>query len=374
MKFNDLKSRYLENSRAYLYVERNKKYTPILFFSFGFVWDWITLERVDKLSDIIILTAYIALLSLCLFLANVGENLRFGKTLIKKYNSYFPFAIQFFLGGLASAYVIYFSRSVSLSKTLSFFVILVLLFIANELFKKRISNIYFQFGFYAFVSFTFFAYMIPVLTAVMNTLMFIVSGILSFLFTYFIIYLIYKINSTLNKTVSKIKLLAVVISVYSFITIFYFFKLIPPLPLALDKSLVADFIEKTSDIYEITYEKEHWYVFWREHKREINIAGKDKIFVFTSIFAPTDLDKKVYHVWHKFNPKTDEYDVTDRIGFEITGGRNDGYRGYSLKQNISEGEWKVDVVTEEELIIGVVKFMLYKDENESTTVLETIQL
>lgn len=44
------------------------------------------------------------------------------------------------------------------------------------------------------------------------------------------------------------------------------------------------------------------------------------------------------------------------LGFDITGGRDAGYRGYTFKNNAKPGLWKVEVITEEELIIGVVDF------------------
>ena len=43
--------------------------------------------------------------------------------------------------------------------------------------------------------------------------------------------------------------------------------------------------------------------------------------------------------------------------YEITGGRDDGYRGFTYKANIIEGQWRVDVITEEEsLLLGVIEF------------------
>lgn len=339
-------------------MTKNQKYTPLLFFAGGFLWDWLTLGRVDRLYDMALLSTYFFFLSCCMYFYNsIGHSIWQHKFL-KKYQEYLPLAIQFFLGGLTSAYVIYFSRSVSLSKTASFFIILILLFFANEIFKKRISNLYLQFGIYSFVSYTFFAYMIPVLITEMNSLIFTISGILSLLITSGLIYLIYKTNTKIEFEVSKIKLLILVFLVYVFITVFYFFNLIPPVPLALNKSIVAYNITKENNSYNITYDEENQFIFWREHKKKVSIKNTDKIYVFTSIFAPTDLNKKVYHLWKKYNSVKQEWEVTDKIGFNIIGGRNNGFRGYTYKQNVVEGEWKVEVLTEENLIIGIVDFEL----------------
>ncbi len=358
MKFDLLKIKELKNHKAYLFLTKNQKYAPLLFFAGGFLWDWLTLGRVDRLYDMILLSAYFCLLSFCIYFYNSTGHSIWQHKFLKTYQEYLPLAIQFFLGGLTSAYVIYFSRSVSLSKTASFFVILILLFFANEIFKKRISNIYLQFGIYSFVSYTFFAYMIPVLITKMNPIIFSASGIFSFLVTSGLIYFIYKTNTTIKHEVSKIQLFRLVCLVYAFITIFYFFKLIPPVPLALNKSIVAYNITKENNTYNITYEAENRFIFWREHTKQIGIKNADKIYVFTSVFAPTDLNKKVYHQWNRYNPDKQEWEVTDKIRFTIVGGRNTGFRGYTYKQNIAEGQWKVEVLTEEGLIIGIVDFEL----------------
>jgi len=80
--------------------------------------------------------------------------------------------------------------------------------------------------------------------------------------------------------------------------------------------------------------------------------------VFTSVFAPTDLNKSIFHRWKWFNPNTEKWEVTDDLGFEVAGGRDGGFRGYTYKANLKEGLWKVDVITEEELVLGIVDFVI----------------
>ena len=259
-----------KDSKISHFLKRNKKYGPVLFFMGGFLWDSLTLGRIDRVYDITLLSSYMILLTTCLYLFNrIGEE-KWKDSFFRKHEVYFPFAIQFFLGGLSSAFVIYFSRSVSLSKTVAFFVILVFLLFANEVFKKRVSNRYLQFGAYSFVSFTFFAFIIPVLLKEMNTWIFTLSGIISLSITLSLIFYIYKASSLIKAETSKKKLLLVVFSVYGVISLFYYFKLIPPVPLALDKGLVAYDIHKAKGKYEVSYEADDWYVFWRDHKINFN--------------------------------------------------------------------------------------------------------
>ncbi|WP_338038998.1 hypothetical protein [Maribacter litopenaei] len=163
------------NSPLRRFIQRHGKYAPILFFIGGFAFDVLTLGRIDRTYDLVMLCLHMTNLSITLYLYNLADDGKWKNTFLERFEEYFPLAIQFFFGALSSAYVIYFSRSVSLSKTVSFFVILIILLVANEFLKQRISNKYLQFSVYFFISFTFFTFMIPVLISQMSPTIFFTS-------------------------------------------------------------------------------------------------------------------------------------------------------------------------------------------------------
>lgn len=338
------------------FIRRHQKAAPVLFFIAGFTWDSLTLQRIDRLYENVVLCLYLILLSLSLYLYNLSDDGKWKKTFLEKYEEYFPLAIQFFLGGLCSAYVIFYSRSVSFTKTSSFFVILVVLLFANEILKQRISNKYLQFGAYFFVSFTFFTFFIPVLLNVMNTLTFIISGFMGLVLSLSLIGFIYFKSPTTRAEIKGPRITALVLGLYLMINVFYYFNLIPPVPLALKDGFAAYEVEKTDGTFVVEYEKSPWYTFWTNHEEQLLANPGDSVYVYTSIFAPTDLKKKVFHHWQWLNPATQEWETTDKISYQITGGRDGGYRGYTYKTNVKKGLWRVDVITEEELILGIIKF------------------
>jgi hypothetical protein len=344
------------NSAFRRFIGKHQKYAPIIFFIAGFVFDSLTLGRIDRLYDLIVLCLYMLALTITLFLYNLVDDGKWKNTFLERYEVYFPLVIQFFFGGLSSAYVIYFSRSVSLSKTISFFIILVLLLFANELLKKRISNKYLQFSVYFFISITFFSFIIPVFISEMNTRIFIVSGLVSLACTLLLIITIYSVSPSTRSEISLIKLIGIILAVYTLINTFYFFKLIPPVPLAMDTGIVAHTIKLKNNKYVVSYETDEWYVFWRNHRLKFIHDPKDNVYVFSSIFAPTDLEKSILHRWEWYNGTTKEWEIVEDIGYEITGGRDGGYRGYTFKNNVKPGHWKVEVITEEELVLGVIDF------------------
>jgi hypothetical protein len=54
------------------------------------------------------------------------------------------------------------------------------------------------------------------------------------------------------------------------------------------------------------------------------------------------------------------------MGFALSGGRNGGFRGYTYKQNIQSGEWRVKVQTENERTLTVYHFNLYTEPASDT--------
>ncbi|CAH0134940.1 DUF2914 domain-containing protein [Pseudomonas mediterranea] len=77
------------------------------------------------------------------------------------------------------------------------------------------------------------------------------------------------------------------------------------------------------------------------------------LYAYTAINAPRGLDERIYHVW-QFNGRE-----VDRIALDIHGGRKEGYRAWTHKQNFPDkpaGKWQVRVLTENGQMIGVLRF------------------
>ncbi|BBH43625.1 DUF5924 family protein [Pseudomonas sp. KU43P] len=82
------------------------------------------------------------------------------------------------------------------------------------------------------------------------------------------------------------------------------------------------------------------------------------LYAYTAINAPRGLNERIYHVWQK-----DGQEV-DRIALDIHGGRKEGYRAWTHKQNFPPnpvGKWQVRVLTEDGQVIGVLRFAVVDD-------------
>jgi Family of unknown function (DUF5924)/Protein of unknown function (DUF2914) len=86
--------------------------------------------------------------------------------------------------------------------------------------------------------------------------------------------------------------------------------------------------------------------------------ARNGVYAYTAINAPRGLEERIFHVW--------EFDgnEVDRIALDIHGGRKEGYRAWTRKQNFPadpSGRWKIRVETEDGQIIGALRFTITAD-------------
>jgi len=336
---------------------RFEKYAPIVAFISGFTWDSLTLTRIDRLMDNVILLTYLLALGVFITLLHYSEQGRITQPILVKHQKWIPVAIQFLMGGLLSSYVVFYIQSASFSQTWIFVSLLASLLVANEFLEKRVSNIYLLFGLYFFAAYSFFIFFIPVIFKIMNTWIFLLSGIFSLLFISGMLFLFYK--KKLVQSDKQLKELGGIVSgIYLLILLFYWANLIPPVPLSLKTGGVFHHVSRTEQGYLLKYAQPSWYQPFKDSDNPVYYQKGDTTFCFTAVFAPTMMKKKIYHHWHWYNPKKEEWVQTDKLGFKITGGREGGFRGYTYKRHVQPGEWKIDVKTEEGLVLGKLSFVI----------------
>ena len=338
-----------------------KPFMPAVFFLSGVTYDTLTLTRIDRLLDNLVLLLYLLLLGLLIVLTG-----RLGiepapdpaqlKTLspvgrwVLQTRPFYPMASQFLLGGLFSAYAIFYFRSATLTSTAVFFSLLVLFLVANEFLRDRLSNLRLLVSLYALVCFGFFTFFLPVMIGYMNVLVFLGGAVLSAAVTFRVVQLIYRNNPDRSRRE------AVGVSVPAFAVIgllvgFYFLNWIPPVPLSMTFGGIYHEVKKSDDRFELSFERS-WYQVWKQSNS--SFPSDEPVYCFTAVFAPVSLRTTVYHHWY-FRPSRElPFRHADRIPVRISGGREGGYRAYTFKQRLDPGDWRVDVETEDGRIIGRV--------------------
>lgn len=345
---------------------------PVILFFGGFTWDSITLTRIDRLIDNVILFFYFFLAGIFILLTSLHDKKRLQKPILLKYSNYYSLALQFTIGALFSAYVVFYFQSAALTKNWLFFGILVLLLVANEFLENRLTNLHLVFSLYFLAAFSFFIFFIPVVIKKMNVFTFLLGGVLSFLFIVGFIYLLYRKALVISKQ-DFWRICLPVSSLFLLLNLFYYLNWIPPVPLSLKSGSIYRHVKKIDNQYEISYEKPSWYKFWKKSDNPFHYAEGDTVFCFTSIFAPTELKKRMIHHWQKYFPNRNEWITTDRISYEITGGRDGGFRGFTYKVNVSEGKWRIDVETEQQQMLGRIGFDIESVQQKISNIQKTLK-
>lgn len=350
------------------FFNKYESYLSALTLILGFIFDYLTLERVDFLGDNLFIILYLFIAGTGIIIINLYEEGRLRNGFIEKVYEFLPFLVQFAFGGLFSAFVIFYSKSASFLSSGAFILILFILLVGNEFFKKSYQKLVFQVGIYFVALFSFSIFFLPVLLKQMGALIFLESGIISLALIGLFILGLSKL-SPLRFTESKKLLVFTVFALYAFINLLYFTNIIPPIPISLKSGGVYYLVLRKPDgSYLVTGEKDNkWY---RKFTREVvYLREGESAYVFSSVFAPTDLTTKIIHDWQYFDQTQDKWVSVSKIAFNIIGGRGSGYRGFSKKENIFPGKWRVDIKTDRNQVIGRVRFDI--KEGEPLSGLET---
>ena len=87
------------------------------------------------------------------------------------------------------------------------------------------------------------------------------------------------------------------------------------------------------------------------------MAG-DNVFCFAQVFAPTKLQTDIFHTWEYYDETADDWIEHANLSYPIAGGRDGGFRGYTLIQNFTDGKWRCSVETKRGQVLGREKFKI----------------
>lgn len=127
----------------------------------GFIFDAITLKRVDTLWENIWVLGHILIVAIFMILVHMKENKSENEKNPSKAHFWYVNIIQFFFGGILSTYLVFYFRSADIFSTWPFILILLLAFWANESLKRHYIRLSFQISllFLSFYSFAIFFYL-----------------------------------------------------------------------------------------------------------------------------------------------------------------------------------------------------------------------
>lgn len=325
----------------------------------GFIIDYLTLNRVDQLFDNIVLLFYVLLAATSLFIL-------YGTTTQTKLAAFAPYTFQYAIGGLFSGLFIFYFRSGTLSVSFPFLIILLVLMLGSDYFYKRFPKASFQLVIFFIALLSYVNLVTPIITKHLSVFSFIGATLIASALMYVFIMILDRPRSVVRGEQRKKLEMRLGITVLVFATL-YFTNIIPPLPLSMKAGVIGYDIQKTeTGNYNITTERAPWYTPFNKYNNDVHTTGP--VYAFSSIFAPTQLETRIFHEWQRYDTKQG-WITTARVPISIVGGRAEGFRGYSFKNNLTPGTWRVDVVTARGQVIGRLPFTVTPNTPQHRTTL-----
>jgi len=332
-----------------------RKHATTIAFIAGFVTDALTLRRIDFLFENAVLLGYIVLSGGMILLYNTHQVNRFRNQFIEKYHTWIPLVIQFSFGALLSGSTVFYIRSASLATSWPFLLFLGLLIAGNEVFRKRMELLAFQISGFFIVLFSYTIFSLPVAVGKIGSIVFIGSGFISLLGVT-LLSIVLKAVAPERWIKGRAMITFSVLGIYALFNLLYFTNIIPPIPISLKEIGVYHEINRTENGKYVGKFEPAGLLSFRATNSTLHLSPNESVFVASAVFAPAKLTESIFHEWAYFDETRRRWTPTDRLPFTVIGGRDLGYRGYSLKKNIFPGTWRVDVTTSRGQLIGRIIF------------------
>lgn len=345
--------------------QKNELAEIAAFFFIGFVYDVLTLSRIDDTLTMVQQFVYLGVLATLLLLEQKHpEGAEPPKALAKVWK-WREDAIHFFYGSLLSSYTLFFFKSASGLTAFLFLVTMFVLMVANELPIFRKLGPLVRVALFSLCVSMYMAYVLPVIIGKANFWIFLLAQVLAGGAVFGVIRLLLHWNILDRVQVIK-QIAAPGFGVLVVALFLYVVRVLPPVPLAVTFSGVYHDVKPANVGKGREYHLYHdpkWWKFWVKDDRDFLMRQGDVAYYFFSIFAPKDFDQyKVTVRWFYDDPAKGWRELSKFSPTLRSTGAERGLRYYALTRNLKPGDWYVVLETEDGHEINRQSFSVEKDE------------
>jgi hypothetical protein len=330
--------------KIFVWVQKYERHLSALAMVAGFIADNLLFERVDLWQTQAVFAGYTAICFITIPLLHWIEARTTRGRPRPRWRLLLPIATQFALGGFWSGFVIFYGRSADFGASWPFLVFLFLILLGSEYFHQYHERLVFTSVLFFFALYSYSIFAVPIYTGTIGVWTFIESSIVAVcIFALFTILLRVLARERFLADIQHIRLGA--LGVFIVLNIFYFTNILPPLPLSASAAGVYHSVARVSGEYLAKSETEPWQVHYLGFAPTLHITQGESLSAFSSVFAPTALTTNIVHRWEWYDPMNKKWITEAVIAYPMAGGRDNGYRGYSIVSISEMGEWRVNVET-----------------------------
>jgi hypothetical protein len=333
----------------------------------GFLFDAIMLPDLNDLLARYIGLGYLFSVAFLIMFREWVVSRNTASEFEQKIYSLSTFGISYFSGSALSFIFIYALRSAALSVSWPLFIILFLCIIANESVSTHNFRFAIDLGVLLIATLFYIIFNTPLVLKTQNDTIFGISIIVTIVISLLYVHFLKYFSETATHEAPRSYALS--IGIPMFVGMLYVLNIIPAVPLSLSSGGVYHNVTRNNEggfsgFTELDNDK----IFAKYRTSIYHLTPIDTgVYFFSSVNAPAELTAPISHVWEYQDEKTLKWTPVETVSFDLSGGREEGYRAYSKKENITEGLWRVTVKVDTKRIVGRVTFRVIKTDTEIKT-------
>lgn len=347
------------------HLKDNLAHASTLIFLAGFIFDAFMLPDLEHPLARYAVFSYLCLIAILIMFREWWVSRNTASEFEQKVYSIITFCISYFSGSALSFVFIYAVRSAQLSVSWPLFLILLLCIFANEFVSTHDFRFSLDVGILLIGALFYIVFNVPIFLKVQNDMTFAISiGLTVLIFIFYIFLLKFSSENAYNQAGRGY---ALALGIPMFVAMLYFLNVLPAVPLSLkDAGIYHNVIRGNNG--EFIAQKEIDTRSFAKYLTPIYHVGPmdNGVYFFSAVNAPAELTAPISYVWEYYDKTNNNWIASgDPITFTLAGGRDDGYRAYSQKENITEGLWRVTVKVDNNRIVGRVKFNVVRSNGVS---------
>jgi len=370
-KILNIKSHYQKAKAFYKNYERWLMPATLVI---GFLVDYITFTSIQIAITFTLLFVYWAVAGATIIFINLYDagkitfrvfprQIPRSSAALKYARLFAPLVLQFTFGALLSTSLVFYWVSGAFSVSWPIVVIVAAAMISNDIFRHYLLKPVVQASVYFFTTFSLLSLVLPFIFKSLDPWVFGLAGALSMALFYPYIRILFLAGDHIKE--KKRHLLAATLAIFCAMNVLYFTNIIPPIPLSLREAGLYHSLKISNGSYTMLTEPETFLGVILPGQT-VHVKPADKIYFYTSIFAPTHVDVEIFDHWQYYDAQKKNWVTQSVLSFPIIGGRKEGYKGYSFRSNLAAGDWRIFVKNKRGQVLGRMNFAVQKTEGEIT--------
>jgi hypothetical protein len=340
---------------ALTWARAHERHLSALFMAGGFAFDSWAFGRIDHPATQAVFIVYLLAAGIAIAAQHGLESRPEERRPGPRVRAIIMFVTQFALGALLSGFCVFYIRSASLIASWPFLLFMAAIFIGNEYLRHYHSRLVFVALLLFFSLYSYAIMLVPILIGRIGRIPFLISGAVAVLVFFFFMRAIARLGHDRYRS-AQMQIRIGMLVIVGFINLFYFLRVFPPLPLVLTDAGVYHEVKRMGGDFQALSEPEpaRWQALFGTNP-VLHIQPRDKLYLFSAIFAPPRLRTPIVHEW-QWQDGQGAWVTQQQVRVRIAGGRDDGFRFYTTKTAPRPGQWRVNILSDDGRAIGRVRF------------------